>query len=462
MRQTRRDFLVAAGMCASAIGAGGCLHFPRLREVRRKSAGERLNIGAIGVGGCGQANWSAAYEAGENIAAMCDVDETALLTGREKVATACPGVRLYKDFRVLFDAEKNLDAVFISTPDHGHGLQAAWALGHGCHVYVETPLARTLREVRFLKEKARACGAVTQLGDQGSAAPELRRAVELLATGLIGKVSEVHVWTGRPIWPQGVQRPEGSDPVPATLDWDLWLGGAPVRPYKSKVYHRFNWRGWHEFGTGALGDVGCHLMNLPFRALGLGGPASVEAVDSTERFSETYPKASKVRFEFAARGKLRPPVTLWWYDGNWKPAPELMPQVMAAHRQVPDAGCLMVGERGVWLVSDDLGTRHSLALRGEERVIDFEKHEACLAVPATAPRVQGQQREFLDSVRSGKAPSSSMEHAAPLSESVLAGCVAQRVRGKLEWNSRTCRFSKSDEANRWVAPEFREGWDFMK
>jgi predicted dehydrogenase len=302
---------------------------------------------------------------------------------------------------------------------------------------------------------------VTQLGNQGSATPEFRRAVEVLATGLIGAVSEVHVWTGRPVWPQGVNRPEGSDPVPASLDWDLWLGGAPVRPYKSKVYHRFNWRGWHDFGTGALGDAGSHLMNLPFRVLGLGGPVSVEAEDCTERFSEAYPKASKVRLEFAARDKHRPPVTLWWHDGNWKPAAELMPQVVAALGQVPGSGCLLVGEQGVWLVADDSGTRHYLALRGEERAVDFERHEACQAVPESLPRVQGQQREFLDAIRSGGTPFSTMAHAVPLAESVLAGCVAQRIRGKLEWNSRKGRFSNNDEANRLAAPEFRAGWAYL-
>lgn len=462
MRQTRREFLAAAGLCAGAVGAGGCRSLLRSDGVRqKKSAGDRLNIGVIGVGGCGQANWSAAYEAGENIAAMCDVDETALLMGREKVATACPGMRLYKDFRVMFDAEKGLDAVFVSTPDHGHGVQAAWAMERGCHVYVEPPLARTLREARFLQEKAKACGVVTQLGTQGSAAPEFRRAVEVLATGLIGEVSEVHVWTGRPVWPQGVSRPEGSDPVPASLDWDLWLGGAPARPYKSKVYHRFNWRGWHDFGTGALGDAGCHLMNLPFRALGLDAPVSVEAEDSTERFSETYPKASKVRLGFAARGKHSPAVSLWWYDGNWKPSQELMPQVTAALGQMPDAGCLLIGERGVWLVADDTGTRHYLALNGEERAVDFEKHEACKAVPESLPRVKGQQREFLDAIRYGQKTFSDLAVAAPLTESVLAGCVAQRVRGKLEWNSRKCRFIKSEAANLLVTPEFREGWMFL-
>ena len=462
MRQTRRDFLVAAGLCAGAIGSGGCRSLFRSSGVRRrKGVGERLNIGVIGVGGCGQPNWSAAYEAGENIAAMCDVDETALLMGREKVATACPGVRLYKDFRVMFDAEKGLDAVFISTPDHGHGMQAAWAMGHGCHIYVEPPLARTLGEVKFLHDQARACGVVAQLGNQGSATPEFRRAVELLATGLIGEVSEVHVWTGRPVWPQGVSRPEGSDPVPSTLDWDLWLGGMQVRPYKSKVYHRFNWRGWHDFGTGALGDAGCHLMNLPFRVLGLAAPVSVEALDCTERFSETYPKASKVRFDFAARGRHQPPVSLFWYDGNWKPASELMPQVVAALGQVPGAGCLIIGDQGVWLVTDDLGTRHFLALRGEARSTDFEKHEACLAVPSAMPRVPGQQREFLDAIRNGTRPFSDMAQALPMTESVLAGCVAQRVRGKLEWNSRTCRFAKNVGANLLVTPEFRDGWTYL-
>jgi predicted dehydrogenase len=453
--------LAAAGLCAGALGMGGCRALSRAGGAKRKSAGERLNIGVIGVGGYGQANWSAAYAAGENIAAMCDVEETALLTGREKVATACPGVRLYKDFRVMFEAEKDLDAVFVSTPDHGHGMQAAWAMGHGCHVYVEPPLARTLRETRFLQEKARSCGVVAQLGDQGSASPEFRRALEVLAAGLIGAVSEAHVWTGRPIWPQGMNRPEGSDPVPPALDWDLWLAGAPMRPFKSKVYHRFNWRGWHDFGTGALGDAGTHLMNLPFRALGLGAPESVEAEDTTERFSETYPKASKVRFEFAARGKQRPPVTLWWYDGNWRPASELMPQVASALGQVPSSGCLLIGERGVWLVADDVGTRHYVALRGEARVTDVEKHEACLAVPQTLPRVQGPQRAFFDAIRNGAPSFSALAHSAPLTESVLAGCVAQRVRGKLAWNSRTCRFSKNDEANRLVAPEFREGWAYL-
>jgi len=452
-----------AGAGAGAVLSGGCLNLlrPGARDVHRRSALDRLNIGVIGVGGRGAANWGAAYRAGENIVALCDVDETALLAGRDDVAEHCAGVRLYKDFRVMFEAEKRLDAVFISTPDHMHGLQAAWAMDRGCHVYIECPLVRTLRELHEVQARARASGVVTQMGNQGSAMDEVRRAVEVVGSGLIGAVTEAHVWTPRPVWQQGMVRPDGSDPVPATLDWDLWLGVAPVRPYRDKVYHRFNWRGWHDFGTGALGDGGGHLLNLPFRALGLEAVVAAEAVDSTARFSETYCKSSKVRLEFNARGK-RPAVSLFWYDGGSKPPAELMPQAVTALGQVPDTGCLLVGEKGIWLTTDDLGKHHYLALQGEGRVVDAEKHEACSAVPVTLPRVKGQQQEFLDAIRNGGQAYSEMRYAAPLMESVLVGCVAQRVPGRLEWNSRKGRFTKHESANGLVSSEFREGWSYLK
>ena len=235
---SRRAFLrTAAGGCAMA--SGGCLGFAR-GGARRKDAAERLKVAVIGVGGCGQANVQAVCGAGEELVALCDVDESVLLAGREQVARQYPAVRLYKDFRVLLDAEKGVDAVFIATPDHGHAVQAAWAMARGCHVYIEPPLARTLREVRVLREQARQHNVTVQLGNQGSAKAEFRRALEVLTAGVIGEVGEIHVWTNRPVWPQGINRPDGCDPVPAGLDWDLWLGGAPARPFKNKVYHRFN------------------------------------------------------------------------------------------------------------------------------------------------------------------------------------------------------------------------------
>lgn len=457
MSETRRNFLRSA-LGSGLLLTGGCLNFSRNRGgVRKKGAGERLNVAVIGVGGRGQANWSAVCEAGERIAALCDVDESALLAARERVAVTSPGVRLYKDFRVLFEAERGVDAVFISTPDHSHAVQAAWAMEKGCHVYIEPPLARTLGELRYLREKADACGVTMRLGDQGSTTAEFRRAVELLQSGIIGEVTEVHAWTGRPVWPQGVKRPEGSDLVPVTLDWELWLGGSPVRPFKDKVYHRYNWRGWHDFGTGALGDVGCHLLNIPFRALGLGMPQSVEAVDVTERQDETYPKASHLRFAFKARARHQPPVTLDWYDGNWKPKAEQMPQVAAAFDPLPGSGCVLVGARGVWLVADDIGLRHYVALRDEKKVLESDKHEACASL-AEMPGGPGLQHEFLAAVRAGSGKSAEQACMTAMMETVLTGCVAQRVPGRLAWNSRKCRFEGNEEADRLVAPAPREGW----
>jgi hypothetical protein len=412
----------------------------------------------IGVGGRGAVNLAAACEAGVSVAALCDVDETVLLAAREKVVKHSPGVRLYKDFRVLFDAEKALDAVIISTPDHGHGVQASWALDKRCHVYIETPVTRTLGELRLLRAKAKACGVVMQVGDASRATEEYRRAVEVLESGVLGPITEVHAWTSRPVWPQGLRRPEGSDPVPSTLDWDLWLGGAAARPYKSKVYHRFNWRGWTDFGTGALGDAGSQALGLAFRVLRLAAPVSVEAKEAGERQLETYPKFSEVRFDFSGRGKHLPPVSMQWYDGGRKPAAELMPQVVSAYGQVPSSGSLLMGEKGVWVTLDDTGTRHAVALLGEARVWDMEKHEACLALPKTLPRVAGQMQEFFEVVQNGGKVFSGMEYALPLTESILAGCVAQRVPGRLEWNSRKGRFNRNEEANQLISPMLREGW----
>ena len=457
MNVTRRAFMQTA-LGSGMVLTGGCRSvFSGGSVTKKRSAGERLRVAIIGVGGRGQANWSAVCEAGDRIVALCDVDERALMFGREKVSQMSPGVRLYKDFRVLFDAERDLDVAFVSTPDHGHALQAAWAMEKRCHVYVEPPLARTLGDARFLWQKARSCGVTLRLGDQGSASAEFRRAVRILESGLLGDVAEVHAWTGRPIWPQGGKRPEGSDPVPMSLDWDLWLGGAPVRPFKEKVYHRYNWRGWHDFGTGALGDAGCHLLNIPFRVLGLGAPVSVTALDVTERPSETYPKASHLRFQFKAPSRRQPPVTLNWYDGNWKPKAEWLPQVVEAFGQLPGSGCVLVGARGLWLIADEFGEHHYVALSGEEKVVDFEKHEAC-ALAEACQEGPGLQKEFLNAVRKGTRSASDQTCLQPLMETVLTGSVAQRVPGRLLWNSRKNRFEGAEAADRLVASASREGW----
>jgi predicted dehydrogenase len=457
MMFSRRAFLQTAAV-SGALAAGGCRSLlGRGGAARRGVAGERLNVAVIGAAGRGEVDWRAVCASGNRLAALCDVDEGALLAARETAAQMSPAVRLYKDFRVMLETERGIDVVVVATPDHGHALQAAWAMEKGCHVYVEPPLARTLGETAFLLKKARACGVALRLGDQGSALPEFRRAAGLLSSGIIGAVSEVHAWTPRPVWPQGGVRPEGSDPAPDALDWDLWLCGAPVRPFKDRVYHRYNWRGWCDFGTGALGDVGCHLLNLPLRALGLEPPASVSADGDTERQPEMFPKASRVWFAFDAPSRRQPPVALEWCDGGNRPDVTRLPAAVQAAKALPESGCLLVGEGGVWLMADEFGARHCLALAGEPALVDAEKHKAC-ARAAPLPRGPELLRTFLDEVRERGRAASDPEQVKAVMETVLTGCIAQRVPGRLFWKSRKGRFDDSDAANRLVATEYREGW----
>jgi len=461
MKATRRRFLAVSGAACGAGWTGGCGTFSGAgREgPRRRVSRERLNVALIGVGGRGAAHASAVCRAGEHVAALCDVDESLLMAGRALLGDRAGDTRLYKDFRVMFENEKNLDAVFISTPDHMHGIQAVWAMDRGCHVYLETPLVRTLGEWRDLLARARSRRVLVQAGNQGSALPSFRRAAEAIASGVVGAVSEAHVWTSRPVWPQGLARAEGGDPVPPTLDWDLWLGVAPQRPYRARAYHRFNWRGWCDFGTGALGDGGMHLLNLPFRALGWETVAAVEAEETSALFPETYCVSSRVRFEFSAK-KHRPAARLFWYDGGMKPVADHLPAAIAALGVLPDTGCLLIGDKGVWMTNDDWGKQHVLALNGETRVTDVDRHEAVTALALNLPTVRSQQQEFFDAVRNGDRAYSELGRVAAMTESLLAGCVAQRMPGRLEWNRDKGRFANSVAANALVSPAFREGWAY--
>ena len=290
---TRRQFICYSALAVGGTALAGCA-VPRSR---RLSANDKLNIGVIGAGGKGAGDTDCC--AGENIVALCDVDETIAASRRRKY----PNARFYKDFRQMLDREKTLDAVVVSTPDHVHAAAAAMAMRMGKHVYCQKPLTHSIYEARLLRKLAKQYQVSTQMGNQGSAEDGLRRAVEIVQAGLIGPVRQVYVWTNRPIWPQGMDRPSGADPVPATLDWDGWIGPAPMRPYKAEwpekaastgrrrrgaVYHPFAWRGWQDFGTGALGDMACHTANMPFRALKLGYPTEIEAAS----ISVGYPSFS--------------------------------------------------------------------------------------------------------------------------------------------------------------------------
>ena len=280
MQLSRRGFIGAgslalAGCCAPCAGRTYVSEpVEILRTARLRNRGERLRMAFIGSGGRGGANLDAFYSLGEEVVALCDVDLNRLRAAAQKVAPRCPKVRTYQDWRALLDKEKDLDAVVVSTPDHMHAACAIAAMKRGCHVYVEKPLVRTWWEAERFRDVARACGVVTQMGNNDNGSDGQRRAIEILMSGVLGEIREIHVTSDRPIWPQGLNRPEGSDTVPPSLDWNLWLGVAPKRPFKKNVYHAFKWRGWHDFGTGAMGDIARHAMRFFWRGLALRGALS--------------------------------------------------------------------------------------------------------------------------------------------------------------------------------------------
>ncbi len=307
----------------------------------QSSANDKLNIACIGIGGKGRSDASAVSS--QNIVALCDVDDRCAARTFEMF----PKAKRYRDFRQMLEKQKDIDAVVIATPDHTHALIALTAMKMGKHVYCQKPLTHTVEETRLMRKAAAEMKVATQMGNQGQASEQTRLIQEFIADGAIGPVRQVHVWTDRPMngafdvyWPQGVDRPTDTPATPDYLDWDLWLGPAPQRPY-NPAYHPFKWRGWWDFGTGALGDIGCHAMDPVFRALKLGYPLSVQAC-CTRVNTESYPVASMVTYEFPARGKM-PPVTITWYDGGLKPP---RPEELEPGQQMGTGRTLYVGDKG--------------------------------------------------------------------------------------------------------------------
>ena len=441
MRQamSRRQFL-AGGIAAAA--AGGCVR-PRTRPApRRVSPNDKLNIGIIGCGGKGWVDMEGV--SGENIVALCDVDENTLNHAAKKY----PAARLYRDYRGMLDEMKSLDAVTISTPDHHHAPAAMRAIRRGLHVYVQKPLTHNIREARLLTEAARRHRVATQMGNQGTSGDEIRETCEMIRAGAIGDVREVHIWTDRPIWPQGRDRPAGEDPVPRFLDWDAWLGPAPARPYKLKypdldreVYHPFCWRGWWDFGTGALGDIGCHVMNAPMWALDLGAPESAEVVETAEVKKESFPLWSVIRWDFPARGKL-PPLKMFWYDGGKKPA---KPPEMGT-REWDEGGTLYYGDKGKIL--------------GKRLLPDSLMRDYARPAP-TIPRIPGEDhyRDWLIACKGGRPACSNFDFAGPLTETVLLGNVALRLGRKVAWDPKRLRVPGCPEADAIIRREYRKGWE---
>jgi hypothetical protein len=411
--------------------------------------GDKLNMAFIGSGGRGGANLKEFYALGEQVVALCDVDRGRLDHAAKVVKERCPEARLYQDFRELLAQEKDLDAVVVSTPDHMHAAAAIAAMKQGCHVYVEKPLVRTVWEVRRFEEVAKACGVMTQMGNSGNGTDAQRRRIELVQSGVLGEVSEIHVDTDRPVWPQGLNRPEGSDPVPPELAWDCWLGTARERPFKKDIYHSFKWRGWFDFGTGAMGDIACHGMSFFWRALKMGEVLSAETIKSTPKFAETYPCATTVKLVVRSNSQKKP-IAVYWYDGNTKPGPEVCPKAVATWGSM-QGGVTLIGDQAI--ICND-----AICLKDEPKFRGLAQHAATKDIPVTLPRVRNHHWEFTESIRGGAMPYSHIDHSVPLTEAVLLGCISQQIAGELKWDAGACRFTNSKEANMLLKPYLRDGW----
>lgn len=431
-------------------------------------ANEKLNLGIIGVAGIGRVNARAFQALGENIAALCDVDAQVL----EKRCAEYPLARKYSDFRKMIEKEK-LDGVIVATPDHHHAYMSVWAMRHGLHVYCQKPLTQTVQEARVVARVAADTKVVTQMGTQTSAEAQVLRTVELIQSGALGEITEVHMATDRPIWPQGHDRLETEDAIPEYLDWDQWIGPAAMRPYVRAwplghavyeyerrnqfrsgphVYHPLTWRGWTEFGSGALGDIAPHSMNVVFMALNLGAPSVVEVVESSGMRREMYPDWSHIRFDFV-RGKGHPKLSVHWYDGS---------QPLPAHLQPPepprqaDAPPLRRGGGGmVWI-----GTKGSLpAGRGP---FANSKVEPPPVPPQREWGREDVQKDWVTAIKAGKQAPCHFGYAGPFTEAYQLGNVALRVGHRVEWDAKAFRVTNCREANQYLRREYRRGWDLSE
>ncbi len=474
----RRDFIKSTSLLASAAA------FSAPSILRGQGTNNRINVACIGVGGKGSSDSDHAFAAGGNIVAICDVDSNTLNSRNQsfkemaKKGSRTYDAKFYSDWRkMLSEMGDKIDAVTISTPDHMHGVAGITAMRMGKHIYCQKPLTQTVWEAREMVKLAKEKNLATQMGNQGSAGSGLRRAVEVIQAGVIGAPRELHVWSNRPVWPQGLARPEGSDPIPKNLDWDLWLGPAPLRPYKEGVYAPFKWRGWYDFGTGALGDMACHTVNMPFRALKLGYPTNIELEVASRIYSETFPLTSRIRFDFPERDGL-PPCKFWWYDGDPKdkgaaavsplrPSADLTQEIIAQRGELPGSGCLVIGEKGKLFAGDDYGARFDVILEGEKAYTNGDKHEACIAVAQSIPRAANQntdmamKEEWFAMMKGGPAAYSNFAISGFLAEIILLGCVALRsgVGHKLDWDGPAMRATNAPGAEQFVKPNIRKGWE---
>jgi hypothetical protein len=504
---SRRHFFFGT-LLAGAVPTGGYGSKLSLKAMGYKSPNEKLNIASIGAGGKAASDIHGCAPT-ENIVALCDVDDK----NAANIFNAFPNVPKYKDFRKMLDKENaNIDAVIVTIPDFMHATAATWAMERGKHVYVQKPLTHTIAECRQLAETAAKYKVATQMGNQGYSNEGTRQCAEMIWSGEIGNVTEVHAWTNRPIWPQGLPTLPAEEPIPGTMDWPLWLGIMPSRPYSSK-YAPFNWRGFFDFGCGALGDMACHILGAPNLALRLGAPSSVECISQEGKSQYYYPSKSVIRFDFPARGPM-PPVKIFWYDGlkaqpdlpmvpkgealgdlprlrlapgaprplphdsqiigevfteasfeRLQPEPpptetaatatEANANANAANRMMRQAaasanGSLFVGDKGL-ITTGTYG--ENTRLLPVEKMHDYKMPAEFLT------RSPGHYRDWIRAAKGGEPACSNFSVSGPFTEWITLGVLALRFEGKLEWDSEKMRVTNNVEANKLIKPMTKKGWN---
>ncbi len=506
-----RRYFFYGSLLAGAVPAAGFGSKASLKMLGYKSPNEKLNIASIGAGGKAGSDIRACAQT-ENIVALCDVDDVRA----KPIFDAFDKAPKYKDFRVMLDQEQNnIDAVIVTIPDHMHAAAALACMERGKHVYVQKPLAHTIWENRQLKDAAAKYKVATQMGNQGYSNEGTRQCAEMVWSGAIGNVTEVHAWTNRPVWPQGLPDMPAPSPVPGTLAWDLWLGVANQREYSDK-YLPFSWRGFFDFGCGALGDMACHILGAPNMALKLGAPTSVECVKQEGKSKYYYPAKSVIRFDFPARGAM-PPVKIFWYDGLLEqpdipgvpkgeilgdlprrrtagPRPagpqqeardsqiigQVFPQsyfdrvdeIPVTHPTEKAAGAadsnarldnevarrISMGSNGSLFVGDK-GMITTGTYGENTRLLPVEKMRGYEFPREFLTRSPGHYRDWIRSAKGGDPACSNFSVSAPFTEWVTLGVLALRFEGKLEWDSERMRITNNAEANKLIRPTVRKGWN---
>jgi predicted dehydrogenase len=478
----RRDFI-----SKTALALGGFYIVPR--HVLGKgfvAPSDKLNIAGVGIGGKGMSDINNAWNNGaNNVVALCDTDLN--YPGAVAMFNKHSGAKKYQDFRKMLDQSgKDIDAVIISTPDHTHAVIAMAAMGMGKHIYVQKPMTHNIYEARTLTETARKQKVVTQMGNQGASCNEQVQIQAWVNKKILGKIHSVNVWTNRPVWPQGISVPKEKHTVPEGLDWDLWIGPAQMVDYHNKAYHNFKWRGWWNFGTGALGDMGCHLIDPPFKALGLGYPTEVQCSSGSvfekdwipEYFPESCPPSSSVQLKFPATDKTKSEVTMTWMDGGIRPFfPDLVPstEILGWEDGTNNNGFMIHGEKGV-ITGGLFGANAKAFLKNGDK-LEVVKDDNYKLLE------YGHQVKWADACKAGfnseahKALTSSFDYSGPLTETVLMGNLAIRSymhrvtdangkfsfpgRVKMKWDGANMKITNYDAANQYVARQYREGWKLI-